>query len=611
MSASRDSSPPSRGRGVLLGLVAAVVFGTLACLAYFPVSPLSETHLLSCACEDSVDQLWFLAWTAHAISAHVSPLTSTYLDYPQGINVLANVSMMGLGLLLTPVTLTVGPVAAFNLAMRLAFATSALSMFSVLRWWRISWAASMIGGLVYGFSPYMIGQGTGHLHLTFVPIPPLFIYALERGLTGKWTPRRAGLTMAGLSIVQFFIAIEVVTSLMVMLAIVVLGAGVVLGRGASRQFHRVAVMLAWLAIPLAVVLAAPALYVTAGPRSYKSPVQPIAVLSALRADLLSIVVPTNLERFGLATWKTLGSAFASGNGSENGEYLGVPYLGALVAVVAWQWRDRRVRVAAVALAAAFVLTLGPSLVVDGHSALIRLPFDVIAHLPILQDQIALRYSLYLQLFAALLLAVGVDRAWRRIRGSGESRGASPSTRAVRLAGLGTLVLCLLVVTAPLVPAIPYSSGATDVSTFFTSAKVQAIPQGAVALAYPYPEFPADQAMLWQAESGWRFKLLGGYAYRSGPNRAPFLYPAILQPALVQQILTDAYAGVGNRGLPVGVSMAEAATSVRQFIRANHVGVILIGLTGRDPQTVVRVVARALHRTGRRTGNVDVWTITAG
>jgi hypothetical protein len=591
-------------------LVAAAIFLALACLAFYPVSPVSGSHLLSCACEDSVDQSWFVAWTSHAISSHINPLTSTYLNYPQGINILANVSMMALGALMTPVALTLGPVAAFNLAMRLAFAASGFSMFAVLRWWRISWLAALVGGLVYGFSPYMIGQGTGHLHLAFVAIPPLFVFAAERGLTGRWKPRRSGLTLAGLAVVQFFIAIEVVTSLMVILVIALLGGFLVLGRDARQYARRVVSMLLWMGVPATVLLAPPALYALAGPESYKGPVQPVAVLSVLRADLFSVVIPTNLQRLGLASWKTVGSAFVGANGSENGEYLGLPYLVGLIAIIAWQWKDRRVRVGAFVLAAAFLLTLGASLEVGGHATVIRLPFDLIAHLPLLQDEIPIRYSLYLQLFSALILSVGLDRAWKRLHAS-----PGPSRRrwllGDRVLGKAALGAGLILILAPLVPVVPYTSAATDVSSYFTSAQVLALPPGSVALAYPYPEFPADVAMLWQAESGWRFRLLGGYAYRRGPDAAATLVPAMLAPALVQEVWSDAYSGSGLRGLPAGTSIAQAAVALRDFIGLNHVGVILVGFEGRDPGTIVRVVDRALHRDGQRYGNLEVWKVPSG
>ncbi|HQU26878.1 MAG TPA: hypothetical protein PLS29_07615, partial [Acidimicrobiales bacterium] len=64
-------------------------------------------------------------------------------------------------------TSTLGPVAALNVLLRLAFATSAGAMFLVLRTWCRPWIA-FIGGLFFGFGPYMVAQIT-HLNLIFTP----------------------------------------------------------------------------------------------------------------------------------------------------------------------------------------------------------------------------------------------------------------------------------------------------------------------------------------------------------------------------------------------------------------------------------------------------------
>ncbi|MGA9774755.1 MAG: hypothetical protein WBU92_02425, partial [Candidatus Dormiibacterota bacterium] len=459
------------------------VYAALACFAFYPVPPLAEHRLLTCACADSIDQAWFLAWTGHALSSRIDPLFTTAMNYPAGINVLSNVSMMALGVLFAPISLTIGPVAAFNVGMRLAFALSGTSMFLVLRWWRISWLPAGLAGLIYAFSPFMIGQGTGHLHMAFAPVPPLIFFCLERGLSGRWSARRAGLLLGALAVLEFFIAIEVVTSLMVMCAIVVAAGWLVNWHDLRHRLGRVGRLLLWAGVVAVPLLIGPSLYVLKGPGSFTGTAQPVGTLSLYRADLLSAVIPTNLQLLGLASWKAIGSSFAAGNGSENGEYLGIPMLLAVLAVAATCWRRRAVAVAAITFAATFVLTLGPSLIVNGHQTGWRLPFDVIAHLPFFQNQIPLRYSLYLQMIAAGLAAYGLDQGLARLRPARSAlTGAAGSVR--RRAGQVGLGLACAAVLLPLVPTVPYASGATDVPGYFTSKAVDQLKVGTVALAYP-------------------------------------------------------------------------------------------------------------------------------
>ena len=608
-------STPRRGRlhlgsGWWPWVVVPAAYAVLAALAFYPVPPLAQHRLLTCSCADSIDQAWFLAWTGHALSSGIDPLFTTAMNFPAGINVLTNVSMMALGVLFAPVSLTLGPVAAFNLAMRLAFALSGTSLFLVLRWWRVSWIPAALAGLVYGFSPFIIGQGTGHLHMAFVPIPPLVLFCLERGLSGRWSARRSGLLLGALAVIEFFIAIEVVTSLMVVCAIVVVAGWLVDWHGLRQGLGRVGRILLWAAVVAVPLLIGPSLYVLKGPGSFTGPAQPVGVLSLYRADLLSAVVPTNLQLLGPASWKALGSSFAGGNGSENGEYLGIPMLLAVLAVAATCWRRRAIAVAALTFAAVFVLTLGPSLIVDGHPTGWRLPFDLIAHIPFFQNQIPLRYSLYLQLIAAGLAAYGLDRAWARLPSASETLGGAAGALRRRAGQLGLALACALVL-VPLVPTVPYASGATNVPSYFTSRAVDQLKVGTVALAYPFPVFPADSAMLWQAESGWRFRLIGGYAYRRAADGGAALVPAVMPPALVQAVWADAYAGVGSQGLPPGTTLEEAAQALRTFCRRYDVGVLLLGPGGRFPGTVRRVAELAFPGDARAYPGLEVVRVGGG
>ncbi len=608
-------NPPRRGRlhldsGWWPWLAVPCVYAALAALAFYPVPPLAEHRLLTCACADSIDQAWFLAWTGHALSSGIDPLFTTAMNFPAGINVLTNVSMMALGVLFAPVSLTLGPVAAFNLAMRLAFALSGTSLFLVLRWWRISWIPAALAGLIYGFSPFMIGQGTGHLHMAFAPIPPLILFFLERGLSGRWSARRSGLLLGALATIEFFIAIEIVTSLMVVCAIVVAAGWLVNWHDLRHGLGRVGRILMWAALVAVPLLMGPSLYVLKGPGSFAGTAQPVGTLSLYRADLLSAVVPTNLQFLGPAGWRALGSSFAAGNGSENGEYLGIPMLLAVLAVAATCWRRRAIAVATITFVAVFVLTLGPSLIVDGHPTGWRLPFDLIAHIPFFQNQIPLRYSLYLQLIAAGLVAYGLDRAWARLDSSRTVLGGAAGALNRRAGHLGLALACVLVL-VPLLPTVPYGSAATNVPGYFTSKSVDQLRVGTVALAYPFPVFPADAAMLWQAESGWRFRLIGGYAYRRTANGKAALSPKVMPPALVQAVWADSYAGAGSQGLPPGTTLEEAALALRTFCRRYDVGVLLLGSGGRFPDTVRRVAEMAFPGGARRYPGLEVVRVGGG
>jgi hypothetical protein len=86
------------------------------------------------------------------------------------------------------------------------------------------------------------------------------------------------------------------------------------------------------------------------------------------------------------------------------------------------------------------------------------------------------------------------------------------------------VACLV----PLVPAIPLQgAGDPGVPAYFTSPSLDRIPDGSVALLYPYPSTPTPQGQLWQASSRMHFKMPGGYfLVPQSPGRAIAFTPTL-------------------------------------------------------------------------------------
>jgi hypothetical protein len=137
-------------------LIAGGVYLVLAVLLWWNVWTSHPTSTTTCGCGDSSLFTWFLAWPAYAISHGLNPLYSTAMFHPAGVNLLSNTAEVGFGIVLAPVTWLFGPIATLNVALTLSPALSALAMFVLLRRW-VSWSpAAFAGGLLYGFSPFVL-----------------------------------------------------------------------------------------------------------------------------------------------------------------------------------------------------------------------------------------------------------------------------------------------------------------------------------------------------------------------------------------------------------------------------------------------------------------------
>ena len=287
---------------------------------------------------------WFLAWPAHAISHGLSPLYSTDLFHPGGVNLLANTAEVGLGVPLAPVTWLFGPIASLNVALTLSPALSALAMFVLLQRW-VSWSpAAFLGGLLYGFSPFVLTALTdGHLMLGFAAVPPLIVACLDELLVRqRRRPVLVGVLLGVLVALQLFVGTEV-------LAIVAVTAGiaaVLLALAALLRLDRVRGRLRYGGIGLgaaagtsALLLAYPTWFALAGPAHLSGGIWgPDSEISQFGTTLGQLTWPSAPSAQLLALAHRFGGYQAP---TRSAVYFGIGLFAVLAAGVLVWHRDRR------------------------------------------------------------------------------------------------------------------------------------------------------------------------------------------------------------------------------------------------------------------------------
>jgi hypothetical protein len=604
--------------------LAFAVYLLLVCLADLPVLPLDGHHLLGCACSDPAQQTWFLTWTSFALTHGLNPLFTAYINVPAGANLAINTSMPLLGVLGMPVMLVAGPLATFNLLLRLGLATSATVMFIVLRRYTRRWPAAFGGGLLFGFSAYMVGQAQRHLFLVFLPLVPLFIPLLDDWLVGlRRTPVRSGLLVGLVAGLEYLISPEIVLTSALLAAT---GLAYLALRYRAQARQRLGILARGLvaAAPVFLVIAGYAVWLLlAGPGRPTGPLHPLADLSRYHGDLLAPFVPTSNQAFAPGTLANVGNGLVGGRKIENGFYLGIP----LVALLCYlTFRCRRIPVVAVFAvigAVAFVLSLGSKLTFGGKVIFPIMPFALFEHLPILQDLEAARLSLFVQLAAAIIFGVGLDRilayGWRAAPPRPAAGSVSPApvaTWPASLTGPATpppggraglmrpvsVAAVALVALAPLVPTMSLRSREVTTPPFFTGRMVRMIPQGSVALTFPYELAPPDQPMLWQVATNMRFPIIGGYAFVPGPDGRSTWRPLPPGPPVLRQVLLAST--VAHPGPPP--TNPQAVAAIRQLCARYRVGVVLVDPASRYGHAIARLMSRALRSPPVRTGRMDVW-----
>jgi hypothetical protein len=586
-------------------------------MTVFGFGSLGPGQLSGIDSENAIVQIWWLAWAAFAIPHGLNVFSASWLNYPFGQNFGDQGSLLLLGVVLMPITKLFGPIVAWNVAVRLALAASAMSMFLVLRRWCTWWPAAFVGGLLYGFSAYTLwsSEGTVYLFLTFAPLPPIIFLVLHEILVRqRWRPITAGILLAMLCTFQFFVSSEVLASTVLIGAIATLLIIATNRRLLIARWRYAAAAFGWATLGTVVLLAAPVLYTFTGPEHVNGPPASPTSLAKIPPDLLSPVVPNG-------QWIDPHVVSLTANAYENSVrfggdlYLGLPLIIALICFAVFFRKRRAIPFAGAMALICFILSLGSPLWADNHQTRIPLPFAVIRHLPVIQGLLAPRLSLFTSLFAAGMFAIGLDEMWLRLGRWRLGRLSQKRTQLIGGLGMAFLVGIVVLVLVPDGTIVTSETGPPAVPSFFSSRAIDAVPAGSAALIYPYVDtnatgfasaFLAPQtAMLDQVVSGMRFKLIGGYGWFPSPSgRFGSQNPAVLEPRSVQALFDVAYEG-GTPHQRALLATQSVPVDLRRFVLKYHVETVIIDPKG-DWKMVVGQVSAALG-SPTHVGGVFLWS----
>lgn len=592
----RDPLPRLHRRGLLL--LSFVAFSVVSLAAYWPIYPGDSSNLPSQASGDIAQTVWFLKWTQYAVFHGSNLFYSNLLNVPYGVNTAQNTQVPLLGLVTAPLTYFISPVSSYNLMMWLAFPLSAISATFVLSRWVRWFPAALFGGVLYGFGPYVVGAGVGHLNLSFVPFPPLIIMAAyELFALGK-RPIYWGLWLGVFMVLQFYISPEVLSTSVLIAAISLFALALLRWRSALARIRLAIVGIVVALLGFLACTAIPIWFIVAGPNHYQGPVQ--GYVNPLHADLLGAIMPTLAQRLYPASWKAAGSHLLQDNWDENGSFLGVPLL-LLWSGLTWRFRRNRwLLFVSFTVPLAYLVSLGPELTVGGHNTSVSLPFKLISRIPALDNILPSRMSVYVMLAIAIAVALGVDD-WRNGGTLGTVGTYRWSAEGVLIGG-GSLLTLL-----SLLPGWPYANFPIDVPSALTGRPVLAIPSGTTVLAYPYPTPANDEAMLWQALANMRYKLIGGYALVVTSGGGPSAAPSALQPYAVESLLANDSGTVPWPPLPPAPPLQDVQpTEIMSFLDANSIGAIILERAADQAGPVGALITEAVGRPRFADSEVEIW-----
>lgn len=503
--------------------IAFLVFLALAAVFLLPGSVAPSSALLGYP-GDNFQNAWFLWYFARAVAHGQNPFYTHLLFYPTRVTLAWSTSDPIAGLMALPLSLMAGPVVAYNLSLVLQLALAAF--FGRLLCLRIARneAAAFIGGIVFGFSSFLLAQSLGHLSLVTAFAIPLFVLVLDgiwKAENPSWKfgiPLGLALLLAALAHYNYVVVCIAFAFFWVVVDV-------------ARDFSGGMRLIARVWKPLAT--GAATFVVGFSPFLWMMLRNPAGIplsrtanhVELFSADVLGFLIPSwNHILFGRFAQHTLDPRVFMA-GYEGTVYAGIVVL-ALAVLGFWKggfWKGRKSRepwvVRAALLAVIFyLLSLGPELRLLGHPLHIPGPARLLYVLPFAKFVSApARFDVGVVLCLAILASLGVKFILDRL--------ARPSWRHLAAVAIAALIVCDSL-------TIPFPrSSITDPGSRYAAGSV-ADPPGAVSqtcdlprnlqhgtvLTFPFVDAPYCLKSMWmQTADGGHFALIDGYLSYTPPE----------------------------------------------------------------------------------------------
>lgn len=434
---------------------------------------------------DPSQMMWLMTWWPYAITHRINPFLTDLVWAPVGFNFALMTSIPLVAILAWPLTATIGLVPAYNIVMLLAPPTAAAATFVLCRRIARAMQPAFFGGLVFGFSAYMLGQMLGHLCLVMVFPIPLAAYVIVRGMEGGLGKGRF-IAMFALAITsEFLIDIEYF-AVMTVVGVFVLLLAMYFCDATMRKRLLAIIPGVVVAYAIAMIAVSPYLYYFFAYGTLKQPIYPSEKFST---DLLNFIVPTPVNLVGANSLVTALSSRFTGTIMERNGFIGM-VLGAIA--IDWvrrHWNTPQGKILGASLTILCIGTLGPFLQVGGF-ALLPMPWIAVLHMPLLEHALPNRMMLFVFLFLALVTALWFADATVRAK-----------TKMVAAVSATLLMIPN--------PSASFWTSSIDTPEFFRGGEyTKYLSRNDIVLTMPFGVY--GRSMQWQADCGMCFRNVGGW-----------------------------------------------------------------------------------------------------
>jgi hypothetical protein len=352
--------------------------------------------------------IFFMAHGERVMFHGESPLWTDRMNVPDGVNMMANTSMLAASLPLSPVTHWWGPAVTVALLLTLGLGGTAAAWYWFLSRHVVeSPVAAWAGGLFAGFAPGFISQASGHPNFTAGFLMPFIVrQALRLREPGRIF--RSGILLGLLAAVQIFLSEEMLLFCAVPLFLFILIYALFKPRVVWKDGPRflagglVAIVVA------GALVAYPLWYQFMGPGHYRG--VPF-VIDRYATSLGSVIA---YPRQSVTGNPDLAQRLST-SATEDNAFWGVGFCFMILVSIAVLWRSLVAWALLFAGLFMLVMSFGTHFRINATPGTVTAPLGWIGSLPAFDSVTVPRYALPASVVFAVLLALAIDRVRRSRR----------------------------------------------------------------------------------------------------------------------------------------------------------------------------------------------------
>lgn len=422
--------------------------------------------------------IWCLYWLPYALIHHLSFFFTRYMWAPQGMNLSWANQIPALSFIFSPLTLLFGPIVANNLIAIISPVLSSFFAYILIKYLTKSRLAGLIGGYIYGLSPYTFAFNDD-MNLYFICLIPLIAYLFFLKYNEKIKTTAYIITTSIFAAAEFLISPEIFATMIFSGILSIIVALFIF----KYQRLRLIKMLYYsvIGILIACILVSPFIYnMLTAIRNAPGYIMPPETYSV---NLINMIVPAPIIFFGGNFFIKEGFRLF-----QTASYIGIPLILIIILFAVKEWKNKTGKFLILMLSIILLFSLGPYLHLTATSTKIPMPWFLFYKLPFIGKALPLRLMLYSSLIIAVITGFFVANINKN-----------------KLLNYLLIIIAIFFI----IPTQFYFDGNTHMPSFFLNGYYKRyIKKNSNVLILPFSNF--GYSLAYQAYSRFYFRLAGGY-----------------------------------------------------------------------------------------------------